>query len=1460
MKDKTSTEFYVAFYAELHLTKASYGNDKKCFPTRLAVREFNSIGYKLRAVKFLKFLQRGVWPDYGSGILQKLFPDTNFNPPPPLPVDASLRRSARIDRKRTSNEPLVSKLHTVVSAKSTKQGGQFIQHKILMKKLPSVSEITPKCHSRTHPGRCAARSINHRVDYYHSGTFGMLMKNDVMLKKRLCPCINDDNCQCRYMCRYCESDLLRSEYIQHLKGSFMKCCGNGKYKSLQSEYEYRQKTPLELKEFTRGPKKFMKDIISYNTELSFASVTTEEGDKPRMPPGRLAPVLLNGCSTYQIGSIYPPVDEKGASHRPLFAQVYILDPSQREATRAWLNRDVLKMLDQMLRASDPFCALYKQAHEIYSEQFAAYQKELAKRSPNSQEQLKAPRLRMVILSNREVQAVGALERGQHLHKTEHPEVPNIGLIWVDNEGEPPVYKGAWVMDKENKTKQMPYLDPQIDPLCFPLICPYGQMGYRYGIKIPQSDEDVVPSDDRDEKEEDASNNLVTEECISNVDSEASGDEDAIDEVDPAEARKRFDDDDIFISYRQWIRYMMMFRKAKDSEGDNYHHIWSKGKLAEAYILHCATRIERHEIDEVKKAQKKYRKVLRGNLPEVLQKRLHKKHPGAKLGKIFLDPVTVKGSRRYMQRAYADAMSIIMKTGNPFRFVTFTGNPYWPEITEIIKDQNLTWLNRVDAVCRIFTDKAEEFIRDLTEKHVLGKLSGYVFSLEHQKRGMPHLHCLLIPDPDNDMLGTVNFLEDFISARIPHDTDEDTEAGDQQRLLRELVIKHNLHSCSEDSMCLFGGKCIKRFPKNYSSTTTLAENMFPIYRRLPPMPECQNNVFTQAETAKLPSEPEHEDNPVTSNYEDEECDNVSVISCKSDVPSIDSADADVEDRDEPTKRYNPAPIPEEAMPHDFDCTQYGSKHEAVQKNGVVRVFDDRHVVPYNAFLTLKYRTHINVEDCWGQKCVNYVLKYITKGHDLAYVKVTPSDTAPDEYDYDETRVRLVRYMTASEAFMKLWSYPIVQLSHTVEKLFVHDIDGPGLLYEEGYEDELLENPKDVAHDKSKLLGFFKLNQDILANPHKHPAEYHGTGLLYTEVNKFYAYDKQSGRWRLRKTGLSDKAKARRLSRLCSVSSADAQLTAIRLLLINDLKRVDESHPELVDYKLLEPNCDSFVAACRARGLIEDNKMWKQTLLEARCEFTSDLRLIHFFAMLILHSNPPDVANCFEYLLSLMTPPGCTAYQMEQKRQMILNRLEWLFTANDKSCKMLGLPSPANYNPAELEEEMDDETYQAFVTADRDPIRATRWDSYAQKTLKQKEAFKRLSSAIACNSAENLKQQCFFLGGSGGTGKTFLYNTIIAWCKSKNVEVAVTASTGIAATLLIGGTTLHSSFRIPLDLSKSKTPKIDYNSETADKIRRTKVIIVDEVSCLHKLVLEYLDEVIREVSPQDQRQRPFGGKSS
>lgn len=114
---------------------------------------------------------------------------------------------------------------------------------------------------------------------------------------------------------------------------------------------------------------------------------------------------------------------------------------------------------------------------------------------------------------------------------------------------------------------------------------------------------------------------------------------------------------------------------------------------------------------------------------------------------------------------------------------------------------------------------------------------------------------------------------------------------------------------------------------------------------------------------------------------------------------------------------------------------------------------------------------------------------------------------------------------------------------------------------------------------------------------------------------------------------------------------------------------------------------------------------------------------------------------------------------------------------------------------------------------------------------------------------------FLTGEPGAGKTFTINKYVEYLREHEVPHAVTASTGIAATH-IGGMTIHSYAGIGIKntLTKYDLDKIASTEYIAKRIRKTKVLIIDEVSMLHADTLAMVDAVCREVK---QNPEPFGG---
>jgi hypothetical protein len=91
------------------------------------------------------------------------------------------------------------------------------------------------------------------------------------------------------------------------------------------------------------------------------------------------------------------------------------------------------------------------------------------------------------------------------------------------------------------------------------------------------------------------------------------------------------------------------------------------------------------------------------------------------------------------------------------------------------------------------------------------------------------------------------------------------------------------------------------------------------------------------------------------------------------------------------------------------------------------------------------------------------------------------------------------------------------------------------------------------------------------------------------------------------------------------------------------------------------------------------------------------------------------------------------------------------------------------------------------------------------------------------------------------------------------VIACASTGIAALLLPGGLTAHKSFNIMNDVHSASAPRIDYQSSYGKRLRDVKLIVIDEVSMLHRDVLNFIDRTLQDLQPNNEEMLPFGGKT-
>lgn len=125
------------------------------------------------------------------------------------------------------------------------------------------------------------------------------------------------------------------------------------------------------------------------------------------------------------------------------------------------------------------------------------------------------------------------------------------------------------------------------------------------------------------------------------------------------------------------------------------------------------------------------------------------------------------------------------------------------------------------------------------------------------------------------------------------------------------------------------------------------------------------------------------------------------------------------------------------------------------------------------------------------------------------------------------------------------------------------------------------------------------------------------------------------------------------------------------------------------------------------------------------------------------------------------------------------------------------------------------------------------------------------------ARLLNRENVFISGPAGSGKSTLINKFIKIIDAEyqgNFEVALTASTGIAATA-INGQTIHSWAGLGIDTSPFNRQEIPGQMlAKRNAIKYLDVLIIDEISMLPAYLFEKLDQVFRHFRRSDE---PFGG---
>jgi hypothetical protein len=167
-----------------------------------------------------------------------------------------------------------------------------------------------------------------------------------------------------------------------------------------------------------------------------------------------------------------------------------------------------------------------------------------------------------------------------------------------------------------------------------------------------------------------------------------------------------------LTIREWLAFRLQSRKFEAKT------LLCSRKLFQQFLVDGFTMMEAERLNWLRNNQSTLRVGKYKSLTESLAT---SSTSTGKKGKRVVLPSSFVGGQRYMDALYFDGMAISAVVGFPDLFITFTCNPNWPEIQTLLHKDNLTPIDRPDIVSRVFKAKFDEFLKDLTKRHVLGKV-------------------------------------------------------------------------------------------------------------------------------------------------------------------------------------------------------------------------------------------------------------------------------------------------------------------------------------------------------------------------------------------------------------------------------------------------------------------------------------------------------------------------------------------------------------------------------------------------------------------------------------------------------------------------------------------------------------------------------------------------------------------
>ena len=499
-----------------------------------------------------------------------------------------------------------------------------------------------------------------------------------------------------------------------------------------------------------------------------------------------------------------------------------------------------------------------------------------------------------------------------------------------------------------------------------------------------------------------------------------------------------------------------------------------------------------------------------------------------------------------------------------------------------------------------------------------------------------------------------------------------------------------------------------------------------------------------------------------------------------------------------------------------------------KNGIK--YDNRWVIPHNRYILLKYKCHVNVEHTASLSTVRYQFKYTHKGTDMATVQLLSKEDGKPKNEISEFVNS--RYIDPHLAVWRLFEYKVQDRHPAVMRLDIHEEGKQFIYFNPGQAGEKVDKPK-----TTKLMAWLEYNLE----GHTVYEDDKWENLTYIEFPEHYTFNESTKKWKPRKRQPGDYPDV--IGRIHVVPRTSDDKYFLRMLLHHQKGSQDWEDLRTVDGHLY----DTYKAAAEALGLLSDDKEIEYAMAETWA-FGSSAKLRSLFAILLSFSeisNPRAIYDKFKE--NMMDDFRNVVCQKDKENRMLIKLDDLLQDMGSSMSQFIDLPQPSPTEDSMAETRaFRRERYCENVQLDK-------LDSLREKLVQNKDQLKIFNKIV--NAIDNNLPQQFVINAPGGCGKTFLFECISTYVRSKGLIALCCASTGIAAWNLEGGRTAHSMFKIPINADEDSTSNIRAQTSEAAVIRAATIIIWDEIFNVHQHNIAVVDRLLKDVM---ESKLPFGGK--